>query len=86
MVQTSYPAHYGALPDRSAPFLAAESHEPRAPRPFEATHTSTDPYSTAAVPAHPQQSAMAEGHSPMSSKLDIRTAPDHPEYAEKVQF
>lgn len=71
------------MPDRSAPpVFAAESHAPRAPRPFEATHTSTDPYSTAAVPAHPQQSAMTDGHSPMSSKFhlepQIRLARDWP--------
>ncbi|TKY87632.1 hypothetical protein EX895_003213 [Sporisorium graminicola] len=68
MEQTSYPAHYGALPDRSAQVFGAESHEPRAPRPFEPTHTSsTDPYATGTVASHPQPGAIAEGHSPMSS-------------------
>ncbi|ETS60670.1 hypothetical protein PaG_04566 [Moesziomyces aphidis] len=65
--QASYPAHYGALPDRSAQVFGTDAHEPRAPRPFEPTHTSNDPYATAAVPAHPQPGAMAEPHSPMSS-------------------
>ncbi|SJX65890.1 uncharacterized protein SRS1_16442 [Sporisorium reilianum f. sp. reilianum] len=68
MEQTSYPAHYGALPDRSAQVFGTENHEPRAPRPFEPTHTSsTDPYAAAPVAAHPQPGAIAEGHSPMSS-------------------
>ncbi|EST05685.1 Zn(2)-C6 fungal-type DNA-binding domain protein [Kalmanozyma brasiliensis GHG001] len=68
MEQPNYPAHYAAMPDRSAQVFGTESHEPRAPRPFEATHTaSNDPYATAAVPAHPQPGAMAEAHSPMSS-------------------
>ncbi|SNX83732.1 uncharacterized protein MEPE_02439 [Melanopsichium pennsylvanicum] len=73
MEQPSYPAHYGAgaiSADRSAPIFAAESHEPRAPRPFEAIHhtASNDPYGNAALPAaHSQAGTMAEAHSPMSS-------------------
>ena len=70
MEQPSYPQHYGALPDRSAPMFAADSHEPRAPRPFEAA--SNDPYATGAVQAHPQPGAIAEGHSPMSSEFLFR--------------
>lgn len=69
MEQTGYAAHYGALPDRSTQMFAAESHEPRAPRPFEATHSaSNDPYgSSVAVQAHPQAAVMTEGQSPMST-------------------
>ncbi|PWZ01722.1 hypothetical protein BCV70DRAFT_79114 [Testicularia cyperi] len=67
MEQTQYPAHYGAMADRSAPVFGTETHEPRAPRPFDA-HPTADPYGApAGVPTHPQSGTMDEPHSPLSS-------------------
>jgi len=84
MEQTGYPAHYGALPDRSAPVFGADSQEPRAPRPFEPTHASNDPYGAAAVATHPQPAAMTEGHSPMSSEYPLIPTDQHRNLPERA--
>lgn len=71
-MESSYPAPYGALPERAAPVFPTEVHDPRAPRPFD-PHQSADPYAPhPSVSAHPQPGVMDEPHSPMSSKYNLK--------------